>query len=110
LLQVALQAAETLDASVANMRFVKPLDLALVRELADKHEYLVTLEENTIIGGAGAEVARALEGMGISKRLLRLGLPDSFIEHGEQGEMLADIGLNAANLIERINMFKQSIT
>ncbi len=110
LLQAALQAAETLDASVANMRFVKPLDHQLIRELAATHEVLVTLEENSIIGGAGAEVARALEEMGISRRLLRLGLPDSFIEHGEQGEMLAELGLDAAGLIERITQFKESIT
>jgi len=110
LLAAALEAAAPLDATVANMRFVKPLDLALIRELAETHDLLVTVEENTIIGGAGSEVARALEGMGIAKPLLRLGLPDSFIEHGEQGEMLAELGLNSAALIERIKMFQQSIT
>ncbi|MHB1359284.1 MAG: 1-deoxy-D-xylulose-5-phosphate synthase [Rhodocyclaceae bacterium] len=110
LLTAALEAAASLDATVANMRFVKPLDLALIRELAETHDLLVTVEENTLIGGAGSEVARALEGMGIVKPLLRLGLPDRFIEHGEQGEMLAELGLNSSALIERIKIFQQSIT
>ncbi|MBA3032664.1 MAG: 1-deoxy-D-xylulose-5-phosphate synthase [Gammaproteobacteria bacterium] len=110
LLTAALKAAESLDATVANMRFVKPLDLALVRELAQTHDLLVTLEENAVIGGAGSEVARALESMGILKPLLRLGLPDSFIEHGEQGEMLAEIGLDSNALAERIKIHQQSIT
>ncbi|MDP3032448.1 MAG: 1-deoxy-D-xylulose-5-phosphate synthase, partial [Rhodocyclaceae bacterium] len=110
LLTAALKAADSLDATVANMRFVKPLDLALVRELAQTHDLLVTLEENTVIGGAGSEVARALEDMGILKPLLRLGLPDNFIEHGEQGEMLAETGLDSNNLAERIKIHQQSIT
>ena len=110
LLAAALKAAESLDATVANMRFVKPLDHELVRELALTHDLLVTLEENVVIGGAGSEVARALEGMGILKPLLRLGLPDSFIEHGEQGEMLAEIGLDSIALAERIKIHQQSIS
>jgi len=108
LLAAALETGETLDATVANMRFVKPLDVDLIRQLADTHEVLVTVEENAIIGGAGSEVARALEAMGIVKPLLRLGLPDRFIEQGEQGQLLAAIGLNAAAIAERIELFINS--
>ena len=110
LLGAALEAAEHLDATVANMRCVKPLDVDLVRRLADTHDYLVTVEENAIIGGAGSEVARCLETLGIRKPLLRLGLPDSFIEHGEQGQLLAELGLNATAIAERIKNFVNPIT
>jgi 1-deoxy-D-xylulose-5-phosphate synthase len=109
LLGVALEAAEELDATVANMRFVKPLDLTLIRELAQTHDLLITLEENAVIGGAGSEVARALEGMGIVKPLQRLGLPDCFIEHGEQGQMLAELGLNSSSLVQRIKALLPTI-
>ncbi len=108
LLASALEAAETLDATVANMRFVKPLDIELVRQLAATHDRLVTIAESTVIGGAGSEVARALETLGIGKPLLRLGLPDAFIEHGEQGQMLAELGLNASALVERIRNFNST--
>jgi 1-deoxy-D-xylulose-5-phosphate synthase len=70
------------------MRFVKPLDHALVRELAFGHDLLVTIEENSVIGGAGAEVARSLEEQGLNTRLLRLGLPDRFTEHGDSTVLL----------------------
>lgn len=110
LLTAALDAGAVLDATVANMRFVKPLDLELIRRLAQTHAVLVTLEENAVIGGAGAEVARALESLGIVKPLLRLGLPDTFIEHGEQGQMLAELGLDASAIVSRINLFQSSIT
>jgi 1-deoxy-D-xylulose-5-phosphate synthase len=108
LLAAALEAGAQLDATVANMRFVKPLDHALIRELAETHARLVVVEENAVVGGAGAEVARALEGMGIARPLLRLGLPDRFIEQGEQGQMLAELGLSAPALAERIGRFQQS--
>jgi 1-deoxy-D-xylulose-5-phosphate synthase len=108
LLAPALEAAEALDATVANMRFVKPLDVAMVRELAATHERLITLEENAMIGGAGSEVARILETVKDRPALLRLGLPDVFIEHGEQGQMLAELGLNASALIDRIKNFNHS--
>jgi 1-deoxy-D-xylulose-5-phosphate synthase len=107
LLAAALEAGERLDATVANMRFVKPLDIDLIRRLADTHTLLVTLEENAMIGGAGSEVARTLENLGIAKPLLRLGLPDAFIEHGEQGQMLAELGLNASAIAERISNFNR---
>ncbi|MGK2952113.1 MAG: 1-deoxy-D-xylulose-5-phosphate synthase [Thiobacillus sp.] len=94
----ALAAANALDASVADMRFVKPLDIDLLRELAQHHRLLVTLEENAVAGGAGAGVAEALAELGITLPLLHLGLPDSFIEHGDTTKMLAGCGLDAAGI------------
>jgi len=102
MLQPALAAAEEHDATVANMRFVKPLDHALVRELAFGHDLLVTIEENSVIGGAGAEVARSLEEQGLNTRLARLGLPDRFTEHGDSTVLLAQLGLDAASIAESI--------
>jgi 1-deoxy-D-xylulose-5-phosphate synthase len=98
----ALAAAETLNASVANMRFIKPLDVELVLQLARSHKRLVSIEENARIGGAGSEVARVLAEHGINTPLLQLGLPDRFIDHGEQGELLAEIGLNAQGIVESV--------
>ncbi len=102
LLSAALEAADALDATVANMRFVKPLDRDLVVQLANTHDVLVTLEENAVIGGGGAEVARALETLALKTPLLRLGLPDHFIEHGDQAQMLAELGLDAAGIIRQV--------
>ncbi len=94
----ALKAGEALDATVANMRFVKPLDTTLVQQLATEHELLVSIEENALIGGAGAEVARALENADIKTPLLRLGLPDHFVDHGDTTLLLAELGLDAAGI------------
>ena len=99
----ALKAAETLDATVANMRFVKPLDTELVLQLAATHDLLVSLEENALIGGAGAEVARALEASGLRTPLLRLGLPDRFIDHGDSALLLAEIGLDDAGIVRSVS-------
>jgi 1-deoxy-D-xylulose-5-phosphate synthase len=98
----ALQAAEVLDASLADMRFVKPLDLDLLRELAQNHRLLVTLEENAVAGGAGAGVAEALAELGLDVPILHLGLPDTFIEHGDSARMLADCGLDAAGIEQAV--------
>jgi 1-deoxy-D-xylulose-5-phosphate synthase len=95
----ALAAGEELDASVANMRFVKPIDRELIIELAREHSLLISVEENALIGGAGAEVARVLEEIGSPARLLRLGLPDRFIDHGDQARLLAEIGLDQAGIV-----------
>jgi 1-deoxy-D-xylulose-5-phosphate synthase len=103
----ALAAAEVLDASVADMRFVKPLDVDLLRELAQAHQLLVTLEENVVAGGAGAGVAELLSELGITVPVLHLGLPDRFIEHGDASTMLADCGLDAAGIEHAI---RQRIT
>ncbi|PXX48652.1 MULTISPECIES: 1-deoxy-D-xylulose-5-phosphate synthase [Aquitalea] len=94
----ALAAAEALDASVADMRFVKPLDTALIRQLADTHDYMVTVEENVVMGGAGSGCLEAMQAMGIVKPALLLGLPDDYVEHGDPTVLLADCGLNAAGI------------
>ena len=98
----ALAAAETLNATVANMRFVKPLDAALIIELAQRHEVLVTLEENAIAGGAGSGVAELLSAHGIVVRCIHLGLPDRYIEHAEHADQLASCGLNADGIIASV--------
>ena len=98
MLKPSLDAAEGLDATVANMRFVKPLDIELVRELAQDHELLVTVEEHQVMGGAGSAVCEALSQMGIEKKILLLGLPDRFIEHGDPGRLLASVGLDAEGI------------
>ncbi|QKS31222.1 1-deoxy-D-xylulose-5-phosphate synthase [Accumulibacter sp.] len=99
MLAPALAAAAAIDATVANMRFVKPIDRELILSLAAEHSLLVSVEENAVIGGAGAEVARVLEEAGSTTRLLRLGIPDRFIEHGDQALLLADIGLDCAGIL-----------
>jgi 1-deoxy-D-xylulose-5-phosphate synthase len=98
LLPAALKAAEALNLTVADMRFVKPLDVALVLQLAATHAGLVTLEEGAIMGGAGSAVAEALAAVAVVCPLLQLGLPDQFIDHGEQGALLASVGLDAVGI------------
>ena len=102
MLAPALEAGDLLNATVVNMRFIKPLDHTMVRELAFGHDLLVTLEENVVIGGAGSEVARSLEEQGLGARLLRLGLPDHFTEHGDSNVLLAQLGLDAKGIAERV--------
>jgi 1-deoxy-D-xylulose-5-phosphate synthase len=102
LLYPALQAAERLDATVANMRFVKPLDVALVTELARSHDAIVTVEEGCTMGGAGSAVMEALHAAGIQVPVLTLGLPDQFIEHGDPAKLLAQCGLDAAGIEQSV--------
>lgn len=94
----ALQVADKLDATVVDMRFVKPLDEALVRQMAAEHELLVTVEENAIMGGAGAAVSEFLARENILKSVLHLGLPDTYVEHAKPATMLAECGLDAAGI------------
>ena len=94
----ALAAAESLDASVANMRFVKPLDVELIRQLAESHQLLVTLEENAVMGGAGSAVSEWLAAERLSVPVLNLGLPDRYVEHAKPAEMLAECGLDASGI------------
>ena len=94
----AMAAGETLDATVVNMRFVKPLDLDLLREMAFGHDLLVTVEENVVAGGAGAACAEALAAAGIELPMLHLGLPDRFVDHGDPARLLAAEGLDAAGI------------
>jgi 1-deoxy-D-xylulose-5-phosphate synthase len=98
LLHPALAAAERLDATVADMRFAKPIDEKLVLELARTHEAIVTVEEGCIMGGAGSAVGECLAGAGVSVPLLHLGLPDRFIEHGDPALLLSLCGLDAAGI------------
>jgi 1-deoxy-D-xylulose-5-phosphate synthase len=102
LLDTAHDVAEIIDASVANMRFVKPLDESLILELAAQHEILVTLEESTIAGGAGSAVAEFLSTQGIDTSVLRLGLPDRTIEHGTRDQCLQEAGLDVPGIFDAI--------
>ncbi|WP_369324684.1 1-deoxy-D-xylulose-5-phosphate synthase [Burkholderia cepacia] len=98
----SLAAAEELDATVANMRFVKPVDAALVRELAETHDYLVTVEEGCVMGGAGSACVEALMESGVIRPVLQLGLPDLFIDHGDPAKLLSQWGLDGAGIAKSI--------
>ena len=102
MLKAALEAAEKLDATVANMRFIKPLDTALVQRLAQTHELLVTVEEHQVMGGAGSAVCEALSALGIERKVLLLGLPDRFIDHGDSAKLLSGVGLDADGIVKSI--------
>ena len=102
LLHHVMEAAETLDATVFNMRFVKPLDEDAVLGLARDHDLLVTVEENAV-GGAGGAVSECLANHGVAARLLHLRLPDRFIQHGGRGDMLADAGLDSAGIARSVD-------
>ena len=102
LLVPALAAGDELDATVANMRFVKPIDAELIAELAGNHSLLVSIEENAVIGGAGSEIERVLGELGIEVPLMRLGLPDRFIDHGEQSQLLAELGLDRDGIVHAV--------
>ncbi|BCD86398.1 1-deoxy-D-xylulose-5-phosphate synthase [Pseudomonas solani] len=108
----ALQVGETLGATVVDMRFVKPLDEALVRELAGSHQLLVTVEENSIMGGAGSAVSEFLARENILLPVLHLGLPDYYVEHAKPAQMLAECGLDAsgieASIRERLALLERS--
>jgi len=103
LLHEALAAAETLDATVVDMRFVKPLDETLIVQMARTHELLVTIEDNTVRGGAGSAVAEVIAAADLAVRMLHLGLPDRFIEHGEQSQLFAALGLTREGIVAAIN-------
>lgn len=102
MLTPALQAGEDLDATVVNMRFVKPLDGEMVQRLAAQHELLVTIEENVVAGGAGSAVNEYLAAHGIQVPVINLGLPDRFIEHGTREELLADCGLTREGIVRAV--------
>jgi len=105
LLAATLKAADSLDLTVADMRFVKPIDRDLILDFAARHEGLVTVEEGSIMGGAGSAVSEVLAAAGIVCPILHLGLPDRFIDHGDQAGLLAEVGLSAegisASIVER---------
>jgi 1-deoxy-D-xylulose-5-phosphate synthase len=98
----ALDAAEHLDATVVNMRFVKPLDAALVAQIAAEHDLIVTVEENAIDGGAGSAVLEALAAARIERPVLQLGLPDHFVEHGDHALLLRLCGLDSEGIVKSV--------
>ncbi|PRM46732.1 1-deoxy-D-xylulose-5-phosphate synthase [Haemophilus influenzae] len=105
LLPSALEASEKLNATVVDMRFVKPIDIEMINMLAQTHDYLVTLEENAIQGGVGSAVSEVLNSSGKSTALLQLGLPDYFIPQATQQEALEDLGLDTKGIEEKIINF-----
>jgi len=106
----ALEAAEKLDASVVDMRFVKPLDDALLREMAAAHDWLVTIEDNVVAGGAGGAVNECLAGAGAAAPVLNLGLPDIFQDHASREEQLHEARLDAAGIERDIRAFVERVT
>jgi len=102
LLYPALEAAELFDATVVNMRFVKPLDIDLMKSLAADHDYFVTVEDGAIQGGAGSACLEALSALGINKPLLQLGIPDEFVEHGDYKLLMAKCGLDVEGITKSI--------
>ena len=94
--------AEELDATLVDMRFVKPLDKEIIGDMATKHQLLVTIEENSVMGGAGSAVNEFLLASNYQIPVLNLGLPDAFLEHGKVPQMLADVGLDAASICAAI--------
>jgi 1-deoxy-D-xylulose-5-phosphate synthase len=102
MLKPALEAAESLDATVANMRFVKPLDVDLIGQISEEHELLVTVEEHQVMGGAGSAVCEQMTHIDAKKPVLLLGLPDRFVDHGDPAKLLASVGLDAAGIAASI--------
>ena len=103
MLKPALEAAQTLNYTVADMRFIKPLDIDLLKHLSRSHEYIITVEENACMGGAGSAVLEAMQANALHNRTLCLGLPDVFIEHGNHETMLAECGLDAHGIAHSIS-------
>lgn len=102
MLYPALEAAEKINATVVDMRWVKPLDIAMLKQLAPQHQAWVTVEEGVVMGGAGSAVNEALASLGINQKILNLGLPDRFIEHGDPAKLLSMCGLDAAGIEQSI--------
>jgi 1-deoxy-D-xylulose-5-phosphate synthase len=105
----ALEAGEALDATVVNMRFIKPLDEACILEMAASHDLIVTVEENTVAGGAGSGVNEVLNANGSKTPILTIGLPDRFIEQGSREEVLTDAGLDTAGILASIAAYSGKI-
>lgn len=105
----ALEVGETLDATVVNMRFIKPLDEACILEMAASHDLIVTVEENTVSGGAGSGVNEVLNAHGVKTTILTIGLPDRFIEQGTREEVLTDAGLDIAGILASISAFSGKV-
>ena len=101
--------AERLDATLVNMRFVKPLDTAMLREIASTHAGIVTIEDNAVAGGAGSACSEALDTEGLSTPRLHIGIPDRFIEHGSRDECLAAAGLDLAGIAAAIERWRAAV-
>ena len=110
MLTPCLNAAEELNATVVNMRFIKPLDDDLVASLAASHDVLVTVEENTVLGGAGSAVTESLNSQRINVKVLQLGLPDVFIDQGDHAQMLADCGLDKDGIIKSVRAILPAVS
>src|SRR5690625_511597 len=102
MLEAALEAADTLDATVVDMRWVKPLDETLLRQIAAEHELLVTVEDHQVMTGAGSAVNELFNKVGLNPRIKNLGLPDEFIDHGKREDLLAQLGLDAAGIVAAV--------
>jgi len=98
----ALEAGEALDATVVNMRFVKPIDSDLIKNISATHELIVTVEEHQVMGGAGSAVCEELTRLNAKNRVLLLGLPDRFIDHGDPAKLLASVGLDGDGILKSI--------
>jgi 1-deoxy-D-xylulose-5-phosphate synthase len=103
------EAAEELGATLVNMRFVKPLDYAMIDEVVSTHKLIVTLEDNVISGGAGSAVSEYLAVRGDSPDILHLGLPDRFIEHASREEILTECGLDARGIIDSVRKHRPQV-
>jgi 1-deoxy-D-xylulose-5-phosphate synthase len=105
----AEKAADVINATLVNMRFVKPLDTELIAEMASKHDLLVTIEDNAVLGGAGSAVNEYLAKAGLLTPIINLGLPDEFMPHGQRNELLADAGLSADGIIRHVEAYLRHI-
>jgi 1-deoxy-D-xylulose-5-phosphate synthase len=107
LLNEATYAAEELNATLVNMRFVKPIDEKLIEDIAASHDLLVTLEDNAIQGGAGSAVSEFLHKSDVSIPVLNLGIPDQYVEHATREEQLEEIQLDGAGIVKQVSEFNQ---
>ncbi|VAW44110.1 1-deoxy-D-xylulose 5-phosphate synthase, partial [hydrothermal vent metagenome] len=105
LLGEAMEAAEQLDATLINMRFIKPIDRKMIEKMARTHEHIITIEDNVIQGGAGSHVNEVLHQLKLHTPVLNLGLPDIFQDHGSREELLSEAGLTAEMMLQKINQF-----
>jgi len=106
LLNEAIIAANELDATIVDMRFVKPLDETIINKLISNHQLIVTIEDNAIAGGAGSAVNEYILSQGHLCKILNIGLPDTFIKHGTQEEIHEELGLDSAGILDKIKNFK----
>ncbi len=102
MVNIAIEAADDIDATVINMRFIKPLDYSAIEAAADNHDLLITIEENSLMGGAGSAVAEHLVSIGSKTQIKMMGLPDQFLDHDSQTQMLANCGLTAKGIVDTV--------